>query len=360
MITELQTAISKMPSRRARLNSLTRVESVKLKVERAALLFRGAPLAIAVSAANALLTLLIVWGDVDRLVLFSWVGAVLTLSMIRAGIWLRFRMIGASGRNMSRFSAVHVFFMAVNGALWGSLAPIFAVHGLIGHAFLPFVLAGMAAVAMVSAGASWRAVIAFNLPALAPLAAVYAMASGPDGLSMAGVVALYGVATAFLARAMQRMVDRSILLHTKNNALFNALQRQVDEAHLAEQRFRALVESSQDVTIIFSPEGKVIYASPSVQRALGVAPEEMIGLTTKEVVHPDDMTLFRSVGEQALSSLGEVKTLPHICIKGVRDGGYVALGGRLTNMLYVPGVDGFVFSGGVIDIQEHGRLHAAL
>jgi len=359
MIAGLQTAISNVPSRKARLKGLTQVEAVKIKVERAALLFRGAPVAIGVSALNAAITAAVAWSDIERGALLTWTGAVLALAFIRAAVWLRFRLGGASGRNMSRFARIHIGFMAVNGAMWGALAPIFAVHGMIGNAFLPFVIAGTAAATIVSAGASWRAVVAFNIPALLPLAVVYGLAAGSDGLAISGVVILYGVATVYLAFTTQRMIDRSILLHTKNNKLFDALQKKVDEAHIAEQRFRALVESSLDVTIIFSPEGRITYASPSVEKALGTAASELIGLTTKDIVHPDDMPSFRSVGEKSLSQLGEVIALPHVCLRGSEHREYAALGGRLTNMLYVPGVEGFVFSGGLLDDQAGGHVHAA-
>ena len=358
MIAQLQTAISNVPSRKARLKGLTQVEAVKIKVERAALLFRGAPVAIGVSALNALIATAVAWSDIERGALLTWAGAVLALAFIRAGVWLRFRMGGVSGRNMSRFARLHIFFMALNGAMWGALAPIFAVHGMIGHAFLPFVIAGTAAASIVSAGASWRAVLAFNIPALAPLAVVYALTSGPNGLAVAGVVALYGVATAYLAFTTQRMIDRSILLHTKNDKLFAALQKQVDEAHEGEQRYRALVESSLEVTIIFSPEGRVTYASPSVQRAMEAPAAALIGQTTKDVVHPDDMAVFRAVGEKSLSQLGEVMALPHVCMRAAPGFDYVALSGRLTNMLYVPGVEGFVFTGGLLQTAG-ARTHAA-
>lgn len=358
MIAELQTAISKAPSRKERLKNLTRVEAVKIKVERAALLFRGAPVAILVSAVNAIITTAVVWSNIDRVILLSWAGAVLGLALLRAALWLRFRLSGTSGRNMSRFASQHMVFMALNGSLWGALAPIFAVHGLIDHPLLPFVIAGMAAAAIVSASASWRAVLAFNIPALAPLAVVYGIAAGADGLAIAVVVILYGLATTFLGVTMQRMVDRSILLHTKNNALFDALQRQADEAHLAEQRFRALVESSHEVTIIFTPGGRISYVSPSAEKAFGVPPEDMMGLTTRQVVRANDLPQFRAVGEKSLSKLGEVRTLPHVCMRGP-GGDYVALSGRLTNMLYVPGVEGFVFSGGLVEGESHCHIHAA-
>jgi len=359
MIAHLQTAVSNVPSRKARLKGLSQVESVKIKVERAALLFRGAPVAIAVSAVNALITLAVAWSDIDRGALLIWAGAVLALAFVRMGLWLRHRMIGASARNLSQFARAHVALMGLNGAMWGALAPIFAVHGMIGNAFLPFVIAGTAAGAIVSSGASWRAVLAFNIPALAPLAVVYAAMGGPDGAAVAGVVMLFCMATAYLGFATQRMIDRSILLHTKNDKLFSALQKQADDAHEAEQRFRALVEASLEVTVIFSPEGRVTYASPSVERALGVKADALVGRTTKDIVHPDDMAVFRAVGERSLSQLGEVMALPHICMRAPDAADYAVLSGRLTNMLYVPGVEGFVFAGAVRDSAGAMRHHAA-
>ncbi len=358
MITELQSAISNAPNRKAKLRRLSKVEAVKIKVERAALLFRGAPVAICVSAINGLITAAVAWSSVDRSVLIMWTGAILALAIVRLGFWLHYRFKSPSGRNLANFARLHVVAMALNGAMWGALAPIFAIHGILGNGFLPFVITGTTAAAIVSAGASWRAVLAFTIPALVPLATVYALFGGASGAAIAGVVVFFALATAYLAVTTQKMIDRSILLRTKNDRLFKALRKQVDEAHEAEQRFRALVESSQDVTIIFSPEGKVTYASPSVKKSLGGEIGDMIGLTTKEVVHPDDMPVFRAVGEQALSKLGEVMTLSHVCMRN-RGGDYVELSGRLTNMLYVPGVEGFVFNGGVIEPTHGAHKHAA-
>lgn len=360
MIAELQTAISKVPSRKARLQGLTQVEAVKIKVERAALLFRGALTAVIASSLNALITVAVAWKAVDHALLFTWAGIILAIALLRAGLWLRYRMGGVGARHLSNFAKLHVFFMALNGMAWGALAPIFAIHGVIDHAFLPFVLAGMTAAAIVSAGASWRAVLAFNIPALTPLAVTYAFTASANGLAIAAVVLLYGVATGYLAFVTQRMIDRSILLHTKNEKLLMALRRKVDTAHTAEQRFRALVESSLDVTLIFSPEGRIVYASPSAEKAFGTPAFMMVGRMTKEIVHPDDMPLFRSVGEKTLSQLGEGMALPHICMRSGEGGGYVAFSGRLTNMLYVPGVEGFVFQGGRLSEKAaRNHIHAA-
>ncbi len=358
MIAELQMAISNVPNRRRVGNTPTRGESAKIKADRDALLFRGALVAIGISAVNAVIAVIVAWSDVDRLILFVWAGAVTSLALVRLVTWIRFRRRKASARSLSQFARIHIFSMGVNGALWGALAPIFAVHGLVGHAFLPFIIAGMTAAAIVSAGASWRAVMAFNVPALLPLAATYAVASGPDGVAIAAVVLLYGLASGYLAWTTQQTIDRSIWLRWRNNRLYHALQKQLDDTHEAEQRYRALVESSHDVTLIFSPEGRITYASPSTSAVLDVPSYEMIGLMTKDILHEDDLPLFRSVGEKSLSQIGEVMPLTHVCMKGP-GGAYVPLVGRLTNMLYVPGVEGFVFNGGRLDPQSAARHHAA-
>lgn len=359
MIAGLQTAISKVPSRKDRLNGLTQVESVRIKVERAALLFRGAPVAVFASSVNGLIAVAVAWSSVDHRVLLGWGGAVLAIAVLRAALWLRYRIGGVGARNLTRFAKVHIFFMGLNGMVWGALAPIFAVYGIIDHVFLPFVLAGMTAAALLSAGSSWRAVLAFNIPALAPLAITYIL-TGADGWVNAGVVVLYAAATGYLAYAIQRMIDRSIFLHTKNEKLLSVLRRRVDDAHTAEQRFRALVESSLEVTLIFSPEGRIVYASPSAEQAFGTPAALLVGRMTKEIVHPDDMPVFRAVGEKCLSQLGEVLSLPHVCMRGGDGAQYVALGGRLTNMLYVPGVEGFVFSGGRLkEKAAKSHIHAA-
>jgi PAS domain S-box-containing protein len=154
------------------------------------------------------------------------------------------------------------------------------------------------------------------------------------------------------------MIGRSIRLRSRNDRLFEAFKRQVDAAHEAEKRYRALIESSQELTLIFSPEGRVVYASPAVNAALGGPANLFIGLSTKEIVHPDDLAKFRAVGEKSLSKLGEVMPLEHVCLK-TAEGGHAAFAGRLTNMLYVPGVDGFVFSGGKLASAPAELQHAA-
>lgn len=358
MVDGLKTALANKPPRRKLDAQLTAADRINIKIERHALLLRGAPIAAATSIVNAIITLAVAWGRIDPVVIGVWAAAVILLSAFRLLMWRRFSQTQTAGHALLRFTRMHVAAMAANGVLWGSLAPIFAVAGLMSNAYLPFIIAGMTAAAIASAGASWRSVLAFNVPALAAAAVSYGFFAEHDGPLIAAVIVLYGVATTYLAYSTQAMIVRSIRLRSRNDHLLAALAKEVDAAHEGEQRYRALVESSSDVTLIFSPEGKVIYASPAAEAAFGVPPQNVVGMTTQEIVHPDDFDQFRTVGGKTLSKLGEVIPLRHVCMRGV-GGPYVNFSGRLTNMLYVPGVEGFVFSGGRVDEKACRRRPAA-
>jgi PAS domain S-box-containing protein len=357
MIAELQTAIANTPARKRVDQHLSASDRVKMRAERMALLIRGAPVEIGIGVINAALVLFIGWKGVDHDILRLWGGLAFTLALARLFLWRVHARPGAHAHGLADYARWHIAGMGLNGALWGALGPIFALHGMLGDAFLPFMIAAMTATALASAGASWRAVLAFSIPALLPFSAAYALLDLANGPVFGAVVLLYAAAIAWLAWSTQEMIQRSIRLRSRNEHLLGALKKQVDAAHEAEKRYRGLVESSADLTLIFSPEGRIVYASPSINQTLGAPAANFLGQTTKDLVHPDDLPLFRAVGEKSLSRLGEVIALPHVCLRGA-DGAFRPFGGRLTNMLYVPGVDGFVFSGGRTE-ENRPRLHAA-
>lgn len=53
-------------------------------------------------------------------------------------------------------------------------------------------------------------------------------------------------------------------------------------------RYRRLVEESHDIATIIDADGTMTYVSPAVKRVLGYDPEELVGNTGYEYVHPDD------------------------------------------------------------------------
>ena len=75
----------------------------------------------------------------------------------------------------------------------------------------------------------------------------------------------------------------------------------------SEERFRLLAEHSEDIISEHTPDGTVIYISPSVKKVLGFDRREVIGKQITEFVHADDSHKFLSIGDG--KSLNEVDSL---------------------------------------------------
>jgi diguanylate cyclase (GGDEF)-like protein/PAS domain S-box-containing protein len=70
-------------------------------------------------------------------------------------------------------------------------------------------------------------------------------------------------------------------------------QAQTEKALVAglrrsEERFRSLVRNSDDVNMIVGPDGLITYESAAVERVLGYRPDERVGTSGLQMIHPDD------------------------------------------------------------------------
>ncbi len=108
----------------------------------------------------------------------------------------------------------------------------------------------------------------------------------------------------------------------------------------SEERFRSLLRNSVDVNIIFGPDGTIAYESPAVERVLGWTPDQRIGTTGEEQVHPEDVERLRQLFfELVQDPHGQVSAEARI---RHADGSYrlIEIVGR--NLLSDPAVNGIV------------------
>jgi PAS domain S-box-containing protein len=72
-------------------------------------------------------------------------------------------------------------------------------------------------------------------------------------------------------------------------------RRRAEEAlRESEARLRTIFNTSSDGILVFNAEGVLVMMNPSAARMYGYHEEEMIGLTGRDIVHPDYRHLFRA------------------------------------------------------------------
>ncbi len=231
-------------------------------------------------------------------------------------------------------------------------------EGLVGSATVGAGLDSQAGYAFVSSGPvivrDLRAETRFHAP---PLMLDHGVVSGMS-VVIEGRDRPYGVLGAHTSSEREFTEDDINFLETVANVLATAIERQVLEKRLAEDRFRSLVQNSSDVFGVIGADAVVRYISPSVERILGYTPEEKIGRSVLDatLIHPDDLEVARSAFARILTSpdgsgSAEVRVLH-------KDGAWRYIEAVGNNRINDPSINGIVVN--YRDITERKRLEEQL
>lgn len=115
------------------------------------------------------------------------------------------------------------------------------------------------------------------------------------------------------------------------------------ELSKSQTRFQALIENTADITILFGPDGGYLYVSPSLTRISGLRPEEIIGHSMREFLHPIDQEMFADTLKNALENPGESLVLPEYRVV-LPDGTMVFYEGLMTGLPADAGMEGVVLN----------------
>ena len=124
-----------------------------------------------------------------------------------------------------------------------------------------------------------------------------------------------------------------------------------------EARYRALIENASDAVVVTGPDGKIRYASPSVESVLGVRPEYVIDHLLVDFIDPVDHEKVIKTRHEVLSSFGATRRTEYTLGPGAgkRAGAAIEVVGH--NQLAEPAVGGIVIN--LRDIQERRQKENA-
>ena len=144
---------------------------------------------------------------------------------------------------------------------------------------------------------------------------------------------------------------------------FDGLNRDITEKKNAEEallnsekKFRALIENNKEVLSLSDADRKITYVSPSIKTVLGFDPEELIGVDSSTLMHPDEVAeaqAMRASLQQGTGAYGtKMLRLRH------KDGSWRWVEMTGTNKLADPAINAMVTN--FRDVTEKKNAEEAL
>jgi PAS domain S-box-containing protein len=140
------------------------------------------------------------------------------------------------------------------------------------------------------------------------------------------------------------------------NLMTDRLSKNLDMLKKSEKEFRTLIENASDIIVVLDQSGIIRYESPSVERIMGYAPEELIGNPIFDYVNPEDIDLTKDAFVNMLERPG---ISPSIEIRfRCKDGSWRPLEVTVNNLLNDPTMSKIIVN--ARDITQRKKTEAAL
>ncbi|MDQ6845740.1 MAG: PAS domain S-box protein, partial [Bacteroidota bacterium] len=116
----------------------------------------------------------------------------------------------------------------------------------------------------------------------------------------------------------------------------------MEESNKSDLRFRALVENNDGIISLVDENLNVLFHSSSATRITGWTHEEYEKIAATEYLHPDDEATVKYIISEAILHPG--KSIPITTRVKHKNGNYIWMEGRVTNMIHDKNVNGIVIN----------------
>ena len=124
------------------------------------------------------------------------------------------------------------------------------------------------------------------------------------------------------------------------------LLRDVTDRRAVEKRYQRLIEMASDVVLVLDEDRRITYASPSLKRVIGVAPDSLTGTFVDDIVHPEDHDTVDATLASLQEHPGEGARVE--CRVSNPNGDYETVDVSLRNLVADPFVEGIVVNARLI------------
>ncbi|HNB37014.1 MAG TPA: PAS domain S-box protein, partial [Anaerolineales bacterium] len=119
-------------------------------------------------------------------------------------------------------------------------------------------------------------------------------------------------------------------------------KRAEQKAHLAELRYRALIEYAPDGVVLIDTNGKFKYASPSVERIFGYSQDDLPNCNSVEMTHPEDLSVVLGELAKLLEQPSYIPTLRYRFRH--KNGEWRWIESTFSNLIGTPGVEAIIIN----------------
>lgn len=239
-------------------------------------------LAVSANILCALIIITFMWREAEPEWLLIWLMAVTLSSIITVMAREAYESDPRRDSRPDHWTRIFFFISLMTGIAWGLSAILFyAPISEPGSIVLIIVITGLSAGAMATGSALLLVALAAALPMLGGMMVRMFILGDDLTFNLGFLIAIYGLGLGAFGISSQQTLLRTIQLGRLNVDLLDRLAR-------SEEYFRGLVENVSDLIVVVDEQGRLTFASPSLDRLLGYGPQEIQGNLLTSLVHPDD------------------------------------------------------------------------